>query len=204
MPICVQGLPFPPIACDGPILRSAFALRACTSSREASRHASQSEGVRSSRSVIYTPEALHFLEAPHIWLASNRTTFSVCAFCMAARTVAALIMSGAFFSSRVLYKSTIRGLPLPAIACDRPILRSASALRAHISSRVFISLLYEEVFVALKVLNKSGRGFKRERRAEPMAAVHITSEGQSTGYTGLSLLPIAGGEKAMATERLCN
>jgi len=35
--------------------------------------------------VIYTPEALHFLEAPHIWLASNRTTFSVCAVCMAER-----------------------------------------------------------------------------------------------------------------------
>jgi hypothetical protein len=53
--------------------------------------------MRSSQSVIYTPDALHFLEAPHIWLAFKRTTFNVCAFCMAARTVAALIMPGAFF-----------------------------------------------------------------------------------------------------------
>ena len=65
---------------------------------------------------------------------------------MAARTVAALIMSGAFFSSRVLYKSIIRGLSLLPIACDRPILRSASALRAHMSlwEGGYISLSYEE------------------------------------------------------------
>jgi hypothetical protein len=36
-------------------------------------------------------------DALNIWLAFKRTTFNVCAFCMAARTVAALIMSGAFF-----------------------------------------------------------------------------------------------------------
>jgi len=65
--------------------RSAPALRAHTSQREAGKHASLCEAMRSSRSVIYTPEALHFLEAPHIWLASNRTTFSVCAVCMAER-----------------------------------------------------------------------------------------------------------------------
>ena len=69
--------------------RSAPALSARTSQREAGKHASLCEAMRSSRSVIYTPEALHFLEAPHIWLASNRTTFSVCAVCMAAQKVAA-------------------------------------------------------------------------------------------------------------------
>ena len=69
--------------------RSAPALRARTSLREAGKHASLCEAMRSSRSVIYTPEALHFLEAPHIWLASNRTTLNVYAFCMAARKVAA-------------------------------------------------------------------------------------------------------------------
>ena len=73
--------------------------------------------MRSSRSVIYTLETLHFLEAFNIWLAFKRTTFNVCAFCMAARTVAALIMTGAFFSSRVLYKSVIRGVLIPAIPC---------------------------------------------------------------------------------------
>jgi len=36
-------------------------------------------------------------DALNIWLAFKRTTFNVCAFCMAARTVATLIMSGAFF-----------------------------------------------------------------------------------------------------------
>ena len=36
-------------------------------------------------------------DALKIWLAFKRTTFNVCAFCMAARAVAALIMSGAFF-----------------------------------------------------------------------------------------------------------
>jgi hypothetical protein len=36
-------------------------------------------------------------DALNIWLAFKRTTFNVCAFCMAARTIAALIMSGAFF-----------------------------------------------------------------------------------------------------------
>jgi hypothetical protein len=35
---------------------------------------------------------------------------SVLLLCMAARTVAALIMSGAFFSNKVLYKSIIRGI----------------------------------------------------------------------------------------------
>ena len=55
--------------------RSAPAPRARTSQRDAGKHASLCEAMRSSRSVIYTPEALHFLEAPHIWLASNRTTF---------------------------------------------------------------------------------------------------------------------------------
>jgi hypothetical protein len=49
-------------------------------------------------------------DALNIWLAFKRTTFNVCAFCMAARTVAALIMTGAFFSSKVLYKSIIRGV----------------------------------------------------------------------------------------------
>ena len=43
------------------------------------------------------------MKAPHIWLASNRTTFSVCAVCMAARKEPAL------FLSRVLYKSIMRG-----------------------------------------------------------------------------------------------
>ena len=36
-------------------------------------------------------------DALNIWLAFKRTTFNVCAFCMAARTVATLIMSEAFF-----------------------------------------------------------------------------------------------------------
>ena len=36
-------------------------------------------------------------DALNIWLAFKRTTFNVCAFCVAARTVAALIMSDAFF-----------------------------------------------------------------------------------------------------------
>jgi hypothetical protein len=76
-----------------------------------------------------------FPDALNIWLAFKRTTFNVCTFCMVARTVAALIMSGAFFSRKMLYKSVIRGLPLPPISCARPILRSASALRAHTSSR---------------------------------------------------------------------
>ena len=57
--------------------RSASALHAHTSQREAGKHASLCEAMRSSRSVIYTPEALQFLVAPHIWLASSRTTFSV-------------------------------------------------------------------------------------------------------------------------------
>jgi hypothetical protein len=98
----IRGLPL--IACDRPAARSAPALRAHTSQREAGKHASLCEAVRSSRSVIYTPEALHFLEAPHIWLASNRTTFSVCAVCMAARKEPIL------FLSRVLYKSVIRAI----------------------------------------------------------------------------------------------
>src|SRR5208337_788507 len=55
------GLPLPPIACDRSILRSASVLRAHTSSREAGKHASQSEAVRSSRSVILTPFSLHVL-----------------------------------------------------------------------------------------------------------------------------------------------
>ena len=76
-------------------------------SAEAGKHASLCEAMRSSRSVIYTPEALHFLEAPHIRLASNRTTFSGCAVCMAARKEPLL------FLSRVLYKSIIRGLWSP-------------------------------------------------------------------------------------------
>jgi len=41
------------------------------------------------------------LEAPHIWLASNRTTFSVCAVYMAARKEPIL------FFEQVLYKSII-------------------------------------------------------------------------------------------------
>ena len=36
-------------------------------------------------------------DALNVWIAFKRTTFNVCAFCMAERTVAALIMSGAFF-----------------------------------------------------------------------------------------------------------
>jgi hypothetical protein len=76
-----------------PTARSAPALRAHTSQREAGKHASLCEAMRSSRSVIYTPEALNFLEAPHIWLASNRTTFCVCAVCMAARKEPILFLS---------------------------------------------------------------------------------------------------------------
>ena len=96
-------------------------------------------------------------DAPDIWLAFKRTTFNVCAFCMAARTVAAfaqpsvlspaslhgcahgrrfcsalspqssvlllrmaartvaaLSMSDAFFSSRVLYKFILRGFECKA------------------------------------------------------------------------------------------
>jgi len=36
-------------------------------------------------------------DALNIWLAFKRTTFNVSAFCMAARTVGELIVSGAFF-----------------------------------------------------------------------------------------------------------
>jgi hypothetical protein len=89
------------------IERSAPALRAHTSQREAGKHASLCEAMRSSRSVIYTPEALHFLEGPHIWLPPT-----------APHLVSALSAwlrgkSRFFFLSRVLYKSIIRGLPLP-------------------------------------------------------------------------------------------
>jgi len=41
-------------------------------------------------------------DALNVWLAFKRATFNVCVFCMAARTVAGLSMSGAFFSSKVL------------------------------------------------------------------------------------------------------
>ena len=105
--------------------RSASALRAHTPRGEAGKHASLCEAIRTSRSVIYTPEVLHFLEAPHVWLASNRTTLNVYAFCMAARKVAAFAQpsvlspqscfsawlrgkSRFFFLSRVLYESVIR------------------------------------------------------------------------------------------------
>jgi hypothetical protein len=76
--------------------RSAPSLRAHTSQREAGKHASLCEAMRSSRSVIYTPEVLHFLEAPHIWPASNRTTLNVCAACMAARKEPILFLSRVF------------------------------------------------------------------------------------------------------------
>ena len=55
-----QGLPLPPIAHDRHIERSAFALRAHTSQREAGKSTSRSEVSRSSRSVILTWDMLHF------------------------------------------------------------------------------------------------------------------------------------------------
>ena len=58
---------------------------------------SQSEVVRGpAKRDLYTI-VTSLYDALKIWLAFKRTTFNVCAFCMAARAVAALIMSGAFF-----------------------------------------------------------------------------------------------------------
>ena len=58
---------------------------------------SQSEAGRSpAKRDLYTI-VTSLSNALNIWLAFKRTTFNVFAFCMAARTVAALIMSGAFF-----------------------------------------------------------------------------------------------------------
>jgi len=62
----------------------------------------QSEAGRSpAKRDLYTI-ATSLYDALNIWLAFKRTTFNVCAFCMAARTVADLMVSGAFFSSKVL------------------------------------------------------------------------------------------------------
>jgi hypothetical protein len=59
--------------------------------------ASQGEAGRSpAKRNLYTI-VTSLYDALNIWLAFKRTTFNVCAFCMAAHTVAALIVSGAFF-----------------------------------------------------------------------------------------------------------
>ena len=55
--------------------RSAPALRAHTSQREASKHASQSEAMRSSRSVIYMPEERLFLKRRTFGLPPNAPHF---------------------------------------------------------------------------------------------------------------------------------
>jgi hypothetical protein len=72
--------------------------------------ASQGEAWRSPAKRNLNTIVTSLYDALNIWLAFKPTTFNVCAFWMAARTVAALIMSGAvFFSSKELYKSIIRG-----------------------------------------------------------------------------------------------
>ena|GEM_PF-991145 len=66
---------------------------------------SQSEAGRSPAKRCLDTIVTSPSDALNIWLAFKRTRFNVCAFCMAARTVAVLIMSGAFFFEQ--------GLPLP-------------------------------------------------------------------------------------------
>jgi len=99
------GLPLPPRLAGGWAVeneRSASALRAHTSSREAGKHGSQSAAVRSSQSVILTPFSLHVLMYCTFGLPPN-----------APRALSALSawlrvqLFGSFFSSRILYKSTM-------------------------------------------------------------------------------------------------
>jgi hypothetical protein len=73
----------------------------------------QSEAGRSPAKRDLDTIFISLSDALNIWLAFKRTTCNVCAFYMAARTVAALIVSGAFFFEQ--------GIPLtaPSLVIDR-------------------------------------------------------------------------------------
>ena len=98
-----EGLPLPPIACDRPPLRSASALRAYMSLREAGQ---------APRSETFTPLSLYFLMRLTFGLPSNAPRLmSVCSAWPRVRSPL-LLCQAHFFSSRVLYKFMIRGFKI--------------------------------------------------------------------------------------------
>jgi hypothetical protein len=102
---------------------------------------SQSEAGRSpAKRDLYTI-VTSLSNALNIWLAFKRTTFNVCALCMAARTVAALIMSYQVAFKMVLDASKS---PLPPFLKGAGGILNATRYQAHFfRARYYISLSYE-------------------------------------------------------------